>query len=167
MNPWFAKAAVLLASAVMVAIRAPHGQRSRAVKVVTNRKDGREVTLLLLAWLGFLMPILWVATPVFSVAEFALRPTPFVAGTLCLACGLWIFFRSHADLSTNWSITLEIREGHRLVTDGIYRHIRHPMYSGFLLYSLGQALVVPNWLAGPSYLLAFGVLFILRVGREE
>jgi protein-S-isoprenylcysteine O-methyltransferase Ste14 len=48
---------------------------------------------------------------------------------MCLVIGLWLFYRSHADLGTNWSITLEIREQHRLITQGVYRRIRHPMYS--------------------------------------
>ncbi|PYQ51270.1 MAG: hypothetical protein DMF78_13760 [Acidobacteria bacterium] len=90
-----------------------------------------------------------------------------MAGILCLVVGLWLFYRSHADLGTNWSITLEVREGHQLVTQGIYRRVRHPMYLALLLYSVGQALVLPNWVAGPSYLVAFGLLFALRVGREE
>lgn len=41
------------------------------------------------------------------------------------------------------------------------------MYLGLFLYSLGQALAVPNWVAGPSYGLAFGLLFALRIGAEE
>ena len=52
MNPWIAKAVILAASVVMVAIRAPHGQRSRGVKVVKDRKGRQEVVLLTLAMLG-------------------------------------------------------------------------------------------------------------------
>jgi protein-S-isoprenylcysteine O-methyltransferase Ste14 len=167
MNPWYAKALVLLASVVMVVIRAPHGQRSRGVKVAKSRKGPREKFLLTLAWIGFFVPLFWVATPVFAFADYPLRPVPFVAGVLCLALGLWIFRRSHADLGTNWSITLEVREEHRLVTHGVYRRIRHPMYLALLLYAVGQTLAVPNWVAGPSYLVAFGLLFALRVGPEE
>jgi protein-S-isoprenylcysteine O-methyltransferase Ste14 len=36
-----------------------------------------------------------------------------------------------------------------------------------LIYALGQALVLPNWLAGPSYGVAMILLFALRVGPEE
>jgi protein-S-isoprenylcysteine O-methyltransferase Ste14 len=86
---------------------------------------------------------------------------------VCLAVGLGLFARSHADLGTNWSITLEVREKHQLVTQGIYRHIRHPMYLALLVYGLGQALVVPNWIAGPSYAVAMALLFALRFTREE
>jgi protein-S-isoprenylcysteine O-methyltransferase Ste14 len=167
MNPWYAKAITLASSIVMVAIRAPHGQRSRGIKVVKSRKGLLETTLLTLAWVGFFLPFLWIATPVLAFADYPLRPAPLVAGTLCLALGLWLFERSHADLGTNWSITLEVREQHQLVTRGIYRHVRHPMYLSLLLYSVGQALVLPNGVAGLSYGVAFGLLFGLRVGPEE
>ena len=167
MNPWYAKAAILVSSIVMVIIRAPHGQRSRGVKVVKSGKGKLEIFLLTLAWLGFFVPLLWIATPLLAFAEYPLRPVPLIAGILCLAVGLWFFHRSHADLGTNWSITLEVREGHRLVTHGIYRQVRHPMYLALLLYSLGQTLVIPNWVAGPSYLVTVGLLFVLRVGPEE
>jgi protein-S-isoprenylcysteine O-methyltransferase Ste14 len=167
MNPWIAKAIVLVASMVMVAIRAPHGQRSRGLRVVAHRKGGRETALLTLAWAGFFIPLVWIFSPVFSFAEYPLRAAPLAAGIACLVAGLWLFHRSHADLGTNWSVTLEVREQHRLITHGVYRRIRHPMYTALFLYSVGQALVLPNWVAGPSYLVAFGLLFACRVGAEE
>ena len=167
MHPWLAKGAVLAASVVMIAIRAPHGQRSRGVKVVKSARGPLEIFLLSVAWLGFFVPLVWIAWPGPHYADYALRPVPFGAGLACYALGLWIFHRSHADLGTNWSITLEVREQHRLVTVGVYRLVRHPMYLGLMLYSAGQALVLPNWIAGPSYLAAFGLLCALRLGPEE
>jgi protein-S-isoprenylcysteine O-methyltransferase Ste14 len=104
---------------------------------------------------------------VFSLAEYPLRMGPLLAGVACFVVGLWLFYRSHADLGTNWSITLQVRENHRLVVDGVYRRIRHPMYAALFLYSIGQALVLPNWVAGPSYLVTFAILFALRVHAEE
>jgi protein-S-isoprenylcysteine O-methyltransferase Ste14 len=65
------------------------------------------------------------------------------------------------------SVTLERRENHRLITQGVYSHVRHPMYAALFLYSMGQAPALPNWVAGPSYLVAFGMLFALRLGAEE
>lgn len=167
MNPWIAKAVILASSIVMIAIRAPHGRRSRAVKTVRSSKGTREVVLLMLAWIGFLVPLLWVASPALSFADYPLRVPPFVAGTVLLVVGLWLFYRAHADLGSFWSVTLEVRENHRLISHGVYRRIRHPMYSALFLYSVGQALVLPNWLAGPSYLIAFGILFAFRIRAEE
>jgi protein-S-isoprenylcysteine O-methyltransferase Ste14 len=167
MNPWIAKALVLAGTVVMIAIRAPHGRRSRIVKVATSHKTPIETSLLILAWVGFFVPLIWVASPAFSFAKYTLGTGPLVAGVMCLVIGLWLFYRSHADLGTNWSITLEVREHHRLITQGVYRCIRHPMYSALALYSIGQALVIPNWVAGPSNLVAFAILLALRIHAEE
>jgi protein-S-isoprenylcysteine O-methyltransferase Ste14 len=154
MNPWIAKALVLAGAVVMIAIRAPHGRRSRIVKVATSHKTPLETGLLVLAWVGFFVPLIWVASPAFSFAEYPLGTGPLVAGLMCVVIGLWLFYRSHADLGTNWSITLD-------------RCIRHPMYSALALYSIGQALLIPNWVAGPSNLLAFAILLALRIHAEE
>ena len=167
MSPWFAKAVILLASVVMVVIRAPYGQRSRTIPVAKSRRGTLEIVLLTIAWAAFFLTLLWIVTPLFDFAEYPLNPIPLVAGTLCLALGLWLFHRSHADLGGNWSITLEVREKHQLVTHGIYRWVRHPMYLSLLIYSVGQALVVPNWFVGPSYGMSMILLFAFRVGPEE
>jgi protein-S-isoprenylcysteine O-methyltransferase Ste14 len=167
MNPWIAKVVVLAGTLTMIGIRAPHGRRSRSVKVAKSHKTSLETGLLVLAWIGFFIPLIWLASPVLSFAEYPLSLGPLVAGVICFVVGLWLFYRSHADLGANWSITLEVREQHRLITQGVYRRIRHPMYSALVLYSLGHALVIPNWVAGPSNLVAFGILFTLRVHAEE
>ena len=136
MNPWIAKAVVLAGTVVMIAIRAPHGNRSRSVRVAKSHKTPLETVLLVLAWVGFFIPLIWIASPAFSFAEYPLRIGPLVSGVMCFVIGLWLFYRSHADLGTNWSITLEVREQHRLITQGVYRRIRHPMYSALVLYEV-------------------------------
>ena len=64
-------------------------------------------------------------------------------------------------------MTLELRDQHALVTHGLYAHVRHPMYSAFWLWAVAQALLLPNWIAGFSGLVGFGVLYFGRVVREE
>ena len=41
------------------------------------------------------------------------------------------------------------------------------MYSALLVYAVGQALALPNWVAGPSYLLLLAILCAFRVRAEE
>lgn len=167
MNPWIAKALVLAATVVMIAIRAPHGHSSRRVIVIKSHKTPLEAVLLTLVWVGFFVPLIWIASPAFSFADYPLRGGPLISGVVCFVIGLGLFYRSHADLGRNWSITLEVREQHRLITQGVYRRIRHPMYSALVLYAVAHGLVIPNWVAGPSNLVAFAVLFALRVNAEE
>jgi protein-S-isoprenylcysteine O-methyltransferase Ste14 len=35
------------------------------------------------------------------------------------------------------------------------------------LLGIAQALFLPNWIAGPAYLVSFGTLYVLRVRTEE
>ncbi|MNL58106.1 Isoprenylcysteine carboxyl methyltransferase (ICMT) family protein [compost metagenome] len=62
---------------------------------------------------------------------------------------------------------MEIRDKHELISGGPYAFVRHPMYTSFMLMGLGQAFLLPNWVAGLAGLLGFAVLFFLRVGKEE
>jgi protein-S-isoprenylcysteine O-methyltransferase Ste14 len=114
-----------------------------------------------------ILPLVSIATPVLSFADYPLHVLPWFLGTLCLVVGLWFFYRSHADLGTNWSISLEVRDGHTLVTNGVYQHIRHPMYTAIFLIAVAQALLLPNWLAGPACLVAFLLMLTFRIGPEE
>jgi protein-S-isoprenylcysteine O-methyltransferase Ste14 len=168
MNAWFGKALFLVGIASTVIIRAPHGSRSRKVAVVESRRDRLEIVLLALMWIaGLILPLVAIFTPFLSFADYPLHPVVFAIGTVVLCLGTWLFYRSHADLSKNWSLSLEIRENHQLVTSGVYRLIRHPMYTAIFLTALAQALLLSNWLAGPAWFLAFLVVFALRRGREE
>ena len=97
LNVWFAKAVILTGMIVTVAIRRRTGARSRSVKVVKSRKGPLEVVLLSLVSIGFLIPLVWIASPWLRFADYPLRFVPFVAVTAFLTVGLWYFWRSHAD----------------------------------------------------------------------
>jgi protein-S-isoprenylcysteine O-methyltransferase Ste14 len=167
MNPWFGKLAVLAIFLGIVAIRAPHGSRSGKTKIVEDRRGLLETGVLVLAWFVTILPLVWLGAHFLAFADYPLRPLPYALGLVFLAAGLWLFYRSHADLGTNWSITLQVRENHRLVTSGVYKRVRHPMYTALFLLAVAQVLAVPNWIAGPAYLFGFGILYVLRVNAEE
>lgn len=147
-----------------------HHWERRIGKPPTQQRhcDGLEIVLLALVFVGcLLLPVVYLATP---WLDFAAWPRPTVVGAVgvaVLGLALWLFWRSHRDLDTNWSPTLALRQDHRLVTDGVYRRIRHPMYAAILLFSLAQGLLLANWLAGWSALATFALLCVIRVPREE
>ncbi len=62
---------------------------------------------------------------------------------------------------------MEIREEHTLVTRGIYKYMRHPMYSAHFLWAIAQALLLQNWIAGPAFLVTSVPLYLFRVPVEE
>jgi protein-S-isoprenylcysteine O-methyltransferase Ste14 len=167
MSTWVVKTIIMVSTALLIVVPATVHRRDRKFKSVKSAKGPLERVLLALVSLSLLPTLLWVMTPALAFADYRLRLLPFAAGLACLALGLWLLYRSHVDLGSNWSITLQVQEEHQLVTHGVYRHIRHPMYLALILYASGQTLILPNWLAGPAYLVAVTSLFILRVGPEE
>jgi len=150
------------------AIRYPHERRARRAPKKLRGDRARELALLTISATGMLVvPAIYVLTGWPQLAEYQFRPILAWSGGAVFASALWLFYRTHKDLGRNWSITLEIRDQHALVTSGVYRHVRHPMYAAFWLWALAQSLLLPNWVAGPAGLTGFGMLFFFRVGREE
>jgi protein-S-isoprenylcysteine O-methyltransferase Ste14 len=99
--------------------------------------------------------------------DYAFRPGQALVGVLVAVAALAMFHLTHRALGRNWSVSLEVRESHKLITHGVYRHVRHPMYTAFWLWAVAQALLLPNLVAGLSGLVGFGTLYVLRVGEEE
>jgi len=150
------------------AIRYPHDRRSRRTPNRHRSDPVRELLLLTLSAGGMLfVPALYVATGQPEAADYAFQPILAWLGAAVFVYALWLFYLTHRELGRNWSVTLEVRERHVLVTSGIYSHVRHPMYAAFWLWAVAQALLLPNWIVGPAGLFGFGLLFFLRVGREE
>jgi protein-S-isoprenylcysteine O-methyltransferase Ste14 len=163
-----AKALWLLGIVSWCVIRYPFERKAKRVRVVVNERSMAERAGLIAATLGLgIIPAIYVASGFPGVAEYPARPLPIALGAVVYASAMWLFRRSHKDLGRNWSISLEIRDQHRLVSNGIYRLIRHPMYTAFWLMGLGQALLLPNWVAGGAGLVGFGVLYFLRIDHEE
>lgn len=163
-----AKSIFALAVAVWLAIRHPHQRRSRRTPVRSNLSDRREATLLWIAATGLsIIPLVYVATGFPRAEDHRFVPALGWLGTLVFLAALWLSYRAHHDLGRNFSSSLKVREGHSLVTAGVYRHVRHPIYASFWLWGVAQALLLPNWLAGSAGLIGFGVLFFGRVAREE
>jgi protein-S-isoprenylcysteine O-methyltransferase Ste14 len=168
MTPSLAKATLVLLAIGWYVVRIPHARRSRRTPVARSARGRRETALLLGSLTGLgILPFIYIATGFPRFADYPFRPIQAWLGVVVAAAALVMFHLTHRALGRNWSMSLEVREGHKLVTDGIYRHVRHPMYTAFWLWALAQALLLPNWVAGFSGLVGFGTLYCLRVGEEE
>ena len=153
---------------VYVTIRGVFERRARIKEKMVRRLDAVEKTLLIFVGVGsLLLPVLYLFTPLLAFADYRLPVFAPWLGTALMIAALWLFYRSHADLGKNWSVTLELHKGHQLIRRGIYRSIRHPMYLSIFLWGLSQGLLLRNWLAGWSALATFSVLYAVRTPREE
>ena len=168
MTPFLAKLIWALGAVGWFVIRYRHQRRSRKTPKVRRADRLREAMLLSISIGGMLvLPLTYVLTGQPRFANYTFMPALAWLGAAVFALALWLFHRTHQDLGRNWSVTLELREQHKLITTGIYSRLRHPMYTAFWLWGLAQALLLPNWIAGPAGLVGFGTLFFFRIGREE
>ena len=90
-------------------------------------------------------------------AGSAWRCSPSAAGC---GCGRW------SALGDRFSGLVAIQPGHRLVTDGVYRLIRHPSYLGLLIGSLGWSFAFRSGLGIIVTALTLPPL-LARVNAEE
>ena len=149
-------------------IRHPFERKARKIGVNKSFFDRRECSLLAIALLGlFAIPAIYVLTGFPGLFDRPFVPAVAWLGVATMITALWVFRRSHVDLWRNWSISLEVREQHVLVKTGVYRLIRHPMYSSFFLLGVAQMMLLPNWFAGLAGIAGAGILFAFRVRREE
>jgi protein-S-isoprenylcysteine O-methyltransferase Ste14 len=63
-------------------------------------------------------------------------------------------------------IKLQTERGHRVISIGPYAWVRHPMYSGTVLFFVGTPLLLGSWW-GVALSPSFIVLFAVRSGIEE
>ena len=168
MTPAIAKIVWAVVVVLWYAIRHPFERRAKKAPVARSKRDVREKILLGISLTGLgVLPSLYVGTGFPRFADYSFRPGLAWFGVIVALASLVMFRLTHKALGRNWSVSLDVRERHTLVTDGVYRLVRHPMYTAFWLWALAQALLLPNWIAGPAGLVGFGTLFFFRVGREE
>lgn len=89
------------------------------------------------------------------------------AGGIALTASLVLFFvtfRENSYLSP--AVRIQRERGHRVVSTGPYRYVRHPLYSGFVLFVLGTALFLGSWY-GTLLSIFLSALVAWRAVQEE
>ncbi|PMB23836.1 protein-S-isoprenylcysteine O-methyltransferase [Fischerella thermalis] len=149
-------------------IRWPHANRNKHNQIAESKKTNQDVWRQYLVFFGLaIIPMVYTLTPWFNFADYTLPTWTNFTGIVVLILAVWLFWQSHHDLGSNWSPSLEIRQEHQLVTNGIYKNIRHPMYTAFWLWAIAQVLLLPNWIAGFSGIVCWSLLYFLRINDEE
>lgn len=168
MTPTLSKLVFLMLAVGWYIIRYKYARRSGRTPVLRSARGPRETALLLISLGGLgVLPFLYISTGMPQFADYTFHAGRAWLGLLFAIVSLVMFQLTHRALGRNWSVSLDVRVDHQLITDGIYRNVRHPMYSAFWLWALAQALLLPNWVAGFSGVVGFGILFFGRVSREE
>lgn len=90
-----------------------------------------------------------------------------IAGTTLMVCGMVVRWIAIFSLKRQFTVDVAITERHRLVTEGIYRYLRHPTYSGILLSFVGLSLSFSNFVSLIVIVVPITAVFLHRIRIEE
>lgn len=87
-------------------------------------------------------------------------------GLLGALSSLPLLYHIHQELGKYWSPDLVLQEDHQLVTTGVYRWVRHPMYSALSVFMVGISLLSAHLvIILPHFLTLLSILS--RIDKEE
>ncbi|EAY22684.1 hypothetical protein TVAG_476130 [Trichomonas vaginalis G3] len=90
-------------------------------------------------------------------------------GAFSIIIGLYIRFAAilHAGKAFTHQLSRAKRPDHKLVTDGIYKYIRHPGYLGFFIFAIGTQVFLSNILSPVAFAVTLWYFFKRRIADEE
>lgn len=156
MLSWLVFAAVFLA-------------RKKPKEVTESKRASQSIVGVSLQGLSY--AIVWTMhrpffSPIFRVNRVV--EILLAAATAIIAFGsVWIVTSAVHTLGKEWSVTARLVEGHELATRGVYRFIRHPIYSGMLGMLLATGLAISSWISLLVAVLVFLIGTNIRVRIEE
>lgn len=89
-----------------------------------------------------------------------------IFGIVLIGLAIALIFWSQITLGRNWVGGVGLHKGHRLVTWGPYSRVRHPIYSGYLLATVGIALASASLVAASGAAMLTCALLV-RIFSEE
>lgn len=73
---------------------------------------------------------------------------------------------SRYKLGRNWSLSVQKKEDHELIQSGMYKIVRHPIYTGLLLLFIGNTIIVGDY-RGVIAVLIVIISFWFKLTTEE
>lgn len=149
-------------------IRNPHMRRYKKTEQMKSKETLREKALVFLATVGMMIvPMIYVFTPWLDAFSMGLSDWARWIGIVGYGFGLILFWQVHKTLGRNWSPVLELRREHELITQGPYKHIRHPMYTYMWIGVVCCWLIPSNWIVGIVAAITWSTLYFIRLPGEE
>lgn len=126
----------------------------------------RESFFVRLSGIAVALAYIYVFLPDTAFFHYAVPEPLRWSGAGLMLAGNSMFIAAHSALGKQWSAELEIQPGHELIVTGIYQFIRHPMYTGFILFGAGMVFLSANVL-GCAYFAVVVVMITCGCPRKK
>lgn len=90
-----------------------------------------------------------------------------VFGIIFITSGLLIRWEAIRKLSGLFTVKISIMEDHKLIRSGVYKYIRHPSYTGMIIYFLGLGLLTHDYLSIGILIVLPMSAILIRIYYEE
>jgi len=131
----------------------------------TDRDRNSLIIFYMTIFLGYGVGIPAAFTDHGGISAFS--PYLSMSGLCVVAIGLGIRLTAIRTLAEQFTYTVKIIENHRLITSGLYEHVRHPSYLGQSLIFLGCGVAFANWLSMLFLFLPNLIAAFYRISVEE
>lgn len=122
----------------------------------------------LLAILGVTGTIIYIIHPTWMAWSSIQLPVWLRwTGVIIATSGFGLLQWSQNTLGENWSNSPHLMEGQRMVINGPYQWIRHPIYSSFLLILGSTFLISANWFIGGSWIMMMALDISVRIDLRK
>ena len=162
-------AAIILFTCIGISVYHRRKADKDSDEKVSRQVDGSIMMILiriggLALWLSPLVYLInpaWMAWSKIGLPEWA-RWLGVAIGILCAVLVYWLF----SSIGSGITPTSATRKEHKLVTSGIYRWVRHPLYSVGSSLFVAFGVMADNWFIAALGILTF-ILMAIRLPKEE
>ena len=135
---------------------------AKVPRVGSQRSVASNITVYF-AWMASL-----AFSGVFAKIGVALLPDwVYYVGIAVMLAGIAFRQWAIAVLGRYFSSVIGVQEEQKVVESGPYRSIRHPSYTGVLIFYAGMGLAVQSWAAVLVDITIFGLVYCYRIFLEE
>ncbi|NUP99937.1 MAG: isoprenylcysteine carboxylmethyltransferase family protein [Armatimonadetes bacterium] len=151
---------------VLLAVAVNFARAERSGEVAQRRRSPVATGTMLLFLLAFYL-LLHHRVGVVPVQSLPLLLLLTVVGLTLVLVGTAVNLLGRLALGGNWANQVTVYRQQTLVTRGVFRLVRHPLYASLLWMFYGAALVYHNLAALLAVTLVFWPMMRLRAAQEE
>ncbi len=153
---------------LLALLRLPQHLKYRKKKTPLFKVSKSEYVTFTLAFLGMLIiPLVYIFTGWLEMFSMNLPDWARLCGPVIGAFGLILLWWVHQTLGFHWAPIPEIEKDHKLLMEGPYRYVRHPMYTAFYMLIIGTWLALSNWMVGAMSVFSWYIFCRVRIRHEE